>query len=59
MEGRHDALCAAAQMILKVNELPDRMKGNLVATVGEIQNEVIPHSEKAEKCILALCCEFT
>ncbi len=39
MEGRHDALCAAAQMILKVNELPARMKGNLVATVGEIQNE--------------------
>jgi N-carbamoyl-L-amino-acid hydrolase len=39
MEGRHDALCAAAQMILKVNELPDRMKGNLVATVGEIHNE--------------------
>jgi len=39
MEGRHDALCAAAEMILKVNGLPDRMKGNLVATVGEIQNE--------------------
>jgi len=39
MEGRHDALCAAAEMILKVNELPDRMGGNLVATVGEIQNE--------------------
>jgi len=39
MEGRHDALCAAAQMILKVNELPDRMNGNMVATVGEIQNE--------------------
>ena len=39
MEGRHDALCAAAEMILKVNELPNRMGGNLVATVGEIQNE--------------------
>ena len=39
MEGRHDALCAAAQMILKVNELPDRMNGNLVATVGEIHNQ--------------------
>jgi len=39
MEGRHDALCTAAEMILKVNELPDRMNGNLVATVGEIQNE--------------------
>ena len=39
MEGRHDALCAAAEMILKVNELPDRMNGNLVATVGEIHNQ--------------------
>ena len=38
MEGRHDALCAAAEMILKVNELPTRMGGNMVATVGEIQN---------------------
>jgi N-carbamoyl-L-amino-acid hydrolase len=38
MEGRHDALCAAAEMILKVNELPDRMGGNMVSTVGEIQN---------------------
>jgi len=38
MEGRHDALCAAAEMILKVNALPDRMDGNMVATVGEIQN---------------------
>ena len=38
MEGRHDALCTAAEMILKVNELPDRMGGNMVATVGEIQN---------------------
>jgi N-carbamoyl-L-amino-acid hydrolase len=38
MEGRHDALSAAAEMILKVNELPDRMGGNMVATVGEIQN---------------------
>jgi N-carbamoyl-L-amino-acid hydrolase len=38
MEGRHDALCAAAEMILKVNQLPGRMGGNLVATVGEIQN---------------------
>ena len=38
MAGRHDALCAAAEMILKVNALPDRMGGNLVATVGEIQN---------------------
>jgi N-carbamoyl-L-amino-acid hydrolase len=38
MEGRHDALCAAAEMILKVNGLPERMGGNMVATVGEIQN---------------------
>jgi N-carbamoyl-L-amino-acid hydrolase len=38
MEGRHDALCAAAEMILKVNQLPGKMGGNLVATVGEIQN---------------------
>jgi N-carbamoyl-L-amino-acid hydrolase len=38
MEGRHDALCAAAEMILKVNDLPQRMGGNMVATVGEIQN---------------------
>ena len=38
MEGRHDALCATAEMILKVNKLPDRMGGNMVATVGEIQN---------------------
>jgi N-carbamoyl-L-amino-acid hydrolase len=38
MEGRHDALCATAEMILAVNTLPDRMKGNMVATVGEIQN---------------------
>jgi N-carbamoyl-L-amino-acid hydrolase len=38
MEGRHDALCAAAEMILAVNTLPGRMRGNMVATVGEIQN---------------------
>jgi N-carbamoyl-L-amino-acid hydrolase len=38
MEGRHDALCAAAEMILEVNALPERMGGNMVATVGEIQN---------------------
>jgi N-carbamoyl-L-amino-acid hydrolase len=38
MEGRHDALCAAAEMILKVNQLPKAMGGNMVATVGEIQN---------------------
>ncbi len=38
MEGRNDALCAAAEMILKVNELPAKMGGNMVATVGEIHN---------------------
>jgi N-carbamoyl-L-amino-acid hydrolase len=38
MQGRHDALVAAAEMILAVRALPDRMKGNMVATVGEIQN---------------------
>ncbi len=38
MEGRHDALCAAAEMILQVNQLPGDMGGNMVATVGEIQN---------------------
>lgn len=38
MEGRHDALCAAAEMILAVNHLPAKMGGNMVATVGEIQN---------------------
>ena len=38
MEGRNDALCAAAEMILKVNGLPARMGGDLVATVGEIHN---------------------
>jgi N-carbamoyl-L-amino-acid hydrolase len=38
MEVRHDALVAAAEMILKVNQLPARMGGNMVATVGEIQN---------------------
>lgn len=38
MAGRHDALCAASEMILKVNELPGRMGGNMVATVGEIEN---------------------
>ena len=37
MEGRHDALVAAAEMVLAVNGLPARMGGNLVATVGEVQ----------------------
>ena len=38
MDGRHDALCASSEMILKTNELPNKMGGDLVATVGEIQN---------------------
>jgi len=38
MEGRSDALCAAAEMILKVNKLPAKMGENMVATVGEIHN---------------------
>jgi N-carbamoyl-L-amino-acid hydrolase len=38
MEGRNDALCAAAEMILQVNALPSKMGGNMVATVGEIHN---------------------
>jgi len=38
MEGRNDALCAAAEMILQVNVLPSKMGGNMVATVGEIHN---------------------
>jgi N-carbamoyl-L-amino-acid hydrolase len=38
MEGRNDALCASAEMILKVDELPEKMDGNMVATVGEIHN---------------------
>lgn len=38
MEGRSDALVAAAEMILKVRALPAKMGGDMVATVGEIQN---------------------
>jgi N-carbamoyl-L-amino-acid hydrolase len=38
MEGRNDALVAAAEMIIKVNQLPASMGGNMVATVGEIHN---------------------
>jgi N-carbamoyl-L-amino-acid hydrolase len=38
MEGRSDALVAAAEMILAVNGLPGRMGGGMVATVGEIHN---------------------
>jgi N-carbamoyl-L-amino-acid hydrolase len=42
MEERNDALCAAAEMILKVNGLPAKMGGNMVATVGEVHN--LPNS---------------
>lgn len=42
MEGRNDALCAAAEMILQVENLPRDMGGNMVATVGEIHN--LPNS---------------
>ncbi len=38
MEGRHDALVAAAEMIVAVRALPASMGGNMVATVGEIHN---------------------
>jgi len=38
MDARNDALVAAAEMILKVHELPRKMGGNMVATVGEIYN---------------------
>ena len=38
MKDRHDALCAAAEMIIRVNALPAKMGGNMVATVGEIEN---------------------
>jgi N-carbamoyl-L-amino-acid hydrolase len=38
MEGRNDALVAAAEMIIEVNQLPASMGGNMVATVGEIHN---------------------
>ena len=36
MEGRADALVAAAEMILAVQGMPARMGGGLVATVGEV-----------------------
>ncbi len=38
MEGRNDALVAAARMILAVREQPGELGGNMVATVGEIHN---------------------
>jgi len=38
MDARNDALVAAAEMVLKVNELPAKMGGNMVTTVGEIYN---------------------
>jgi N-carbamoyl-L-amino-acid hydrolase len=39
MEGRHDALCAAAEMILEAEALPEKMGGGMVCTVGEIHNQ--------------------
>lgn len=42
MAGRNDALVAAAEMILAVRALPEKMGGNLAATVGEIHN--LPNS---------------
>ena len=38
MAGRSDALVAAAEMVLAVRELPSRVGGDLVATVGELHN---------------------
>lgn len=38
MAGRNDALAAAAEMILAVQGLPERMGEDLVATVGEIHS---------------------
>jgi beta-ureidopropionase / N-carbamoyl-L-amino-acid hydrolase len=38
MNARHDALVAAAEMILAINRLPERVGGDMVATVGEIRN---------------------
>jgi N-carbamoyl-L-amino-acid hydrolase len=36
MDSRNDALVAAAEMVLKVNELPGKIGGDLVSTVGEM-----------------------
>jgi beta-ureidopropionase / N-carbamoyl-L-amino-acid hydrolase len=36
MEGRSDALVTAAEMVLEVRELPARVGGGMVATVGEL-----------------------
>lgn len=38
MEGRHDALCAAAEMLLQVERVAQSKQGNLVATVGRLEN---------------------
>lgn len=38
MNARHDALVAAAEMILAVNRLPGPAGGEMVSTVGEIRN---------------------
>ena len=36
MDGRSDALVTAAEMVLAVREIPSRMGGGMVATVGEL-----------------------
>jgi N-carbamoyl-L-amino-acid hydrolase len=36
MDGRNDALVTAAEMVLEVRDLPARMGGGMVATVGEL-----------------------
>jgi N-carbamoyl-L-amino-acid hydrolase len=36
MAGRNDALVAAAEMVLATRELPAKMRGGLVATVGKL-----------------------
>jgi N-carbamoyl-L-amino-acid hydrolase len=36
MEGRSDALVTAAEMVLEVRDLPGKMGGGMVATVGEL-----------------------
>lgn len=44
MEGRRDALAAAAEMILAVRRLPSEMEDDMVATVGRIENRPNVHN---------------
>ena len=39
MDARQDALCAAAEMVLALNRLPDDLGLDMLATVGEIHNQ--------------------